>query len=246
MNPPPWIPSNCSCPTTDWSIVRAAACPDDTAGKTALENLCLRYWHPIYAFIRRQGTPEANAQDLTQAFFIHILKSHFLARADPQKGSFRGYLLKTCRHFLINEWKKPDIRLVSLGTLDLPAPDEEFDLDWAFAVLTNALKAVRDRYANRGKAADFDCFRAYLPLHDGELPGLQADAAKQLGITVENFKKKLHDLRREFNLELHDQVAQTLSNPEDVEREIGELLASVRRLPTASAADSAQPTQEAL
>src|SRR6516225_7259393 len=101
----PWIPGNCSCPSTDWSIVRAAACPNDAAGRAALENLCRRYWYPIYAFIRREGTPEAEAQDLTQAFFVHVLQKGVLAIADPQKGSFKGFLLKTCRNFRINQWK---------------------------------------------------------------------------------------------------------------------------------------------
>jgi RNA polymerase sigma-70 factor (ECF subfamily) len=251
MTPTPRIPANGSCPSTDWSVVRAAGDPEDTAGKAALENLCSRYWHPIYAFIRRRGAPEAKAQDLTQAFFIHILEKHFLERADPQNGSFRGYLLKACRNFVINEWKKEkkeilNGRVMTLASLELPAPDEQFDLDWAFAVLNNALKAVRHRYADRGNAAHFDCFRAYLPLHDGQLPGPQAEAAKQLGITVENFKKKLHDLREEFNRQVRHDVAQTLFNPEDVEQEIGQLLASVRGLSPASVADAGQPTQEAL
>jgi RNA polymerase sigma-70 factor (ECF subfamily) len=262
MTLPPWIPGDCSFPSTDWSIVRAAASPNDATAKAALENLCLHYWHPIYAFIRREGirlsgTPKAGAQDVTQEFFAHILtppQPHqtptFLTAVDPQKGSFKAYLRGACRNFLINKWKKDrrDVLngpVICLESLEPPAPDEEFDLDWAFAVLTNALKAVRRLYVDRGKAAHFDCFRAYLPLHEGELPNTQAEAAKQLGITVENFKKKLHELRQEFARQVHYQVAQTLSNPEDVEQEIAELLASVRRLPRASAADSGQPTQEA-
>src|SRR5262245_28586694 len=89
---PPWIPRDCSCPTTEWSVVRAAACPNDTAGRAALENLCRRYWYPIYAFICRRRTPEARAQDLTQAFFAHVLEKGVLAAADPQRGSFGAFL----------------------------------------------------------------------------------------------------------------------------------------------------------
>jgi hypothetical protein len=162
----------------------------------------------------------------------------------------KAYLRASCRHFLINKWKKDHSDalngpVISLESLEPPAPDEEFDLDWAFAVLSNALKAVRRIYADRGKAVHFDCLRAYLPLHDGELPCTQAAAAMELGITVENFKKKLHDLREEFARQVYCQVAQTLSNSEDVEREITELLASVLRLPRASATDSVQSIQEA-
>ena len=258
---PPWIPRDCSCPSTDWSIVRAAAAPNDAAGKAALENLCRRYWYPIYAFIRRRGTPEARAQDLTQAFFAHVLEKGVLAAADPQRGSFGAFLRTACRNFLINQWEsgqsdvlnRPVVSLNALReaagrfALEPPAPDPEagFDLDWAFAVLTNALEAVRSRYAARCAAALFDELRAYLPLHDGELPGPQAEAAKRLAITVGNFKKKLHELRQEFARQVRYEVAQTLSNPEDVEQEIGQLLASVRHLGAAAAAHPGEPAQEA-
>ena len=51
---PPGIPANSSFPTTDWSIVRAAANLNNSARKAALENLCLRYWYPVYALIRQR------------------------------------------------------------------------------------------------------------------------------------------------------------------------------------------------
>src|SRR5262245_1377463 len=190
---PPWNPGSCSHPSTDWSIVRAAACPNDVAGRAALEKLCRRYWYPIYAFIRRRGTPEARAEDLTQAFFAHVLEKGVLAAADPQRGSFGAFLRTACHNFLIDQWKKgksdvlngpvvsPDALRDAARrfALEPAAPDPEagFDLDWAFAVLTNALEGVRRRYADRGAAALFDRLRAYLPLHDGEPPGPQAEAA---------------------------------------------------------------------
>jgi RNA polymerase sigma-70 factor (ECF subfamily) len=264
MTPPPWIPGNCSCPSTDWSIVRAAACPNDTAGKAALESLCLRYWYPIYAFIRRDGirrlgTPTAGAEDLTQAFFAHVLQKQVLGRADPQKGSFRGYLLTTCRNFLINRWETdrheilngPVVSLDALRDaaerfdLDPPAPDPDtgFDLDWAYAVLTNALEAVRRQYADRGLAALFDRLRGYLPLHDGEQPGPQAKAAEEVGKSVGAYKKALHDLREVFCRQVRHEMAQTLSDPAAVDEEIRNLLAIVRRMP--AAARNSHPAPEA-
>jgi RNA polymerase sigma-70 factor (ECF subfamily) len=239
-------------------MVRAAACPNDTGGKTALENLCLRYWYPIYAFIRRQGHSADKAQDLTQEFFAHILKNHFLRRADPQKGCFKAYLLEACRNFLKNQWKrdKCDVlngRLVSVDALrdaagrfalEPPAPDPEvaFDVDWAFAVVTNALEAVRRRYADRGSAALFDRLRAYLPLHDGEPPGPQAEAAEEGGQSVGAYKKALHDLRKVFAQQVRHEMARTLSDPAAVDKEIQNLLANVRRIP--SAGQNAHPAPE--
>jgi RNA polymerase sigma-70 factor (ECF subfamily) len=259
MDSLPWIPGNSSCPKTDWSLVREAASPNDPVGKAALEKLCLHYWYPIYAFIRRLGEPEEKAQDLTQAFFAHILASEFLAKADPHRGTFKAFLFKACRNFRIDEWKRtrkpfrnnPVVSLDALRdaaerfALEPPAPDPErgFDLDWGYAVLTNALEAVRRRYADRGEAALFDRLRAYLPLHDGEQPGPQAKAAEEGSQTIEAYKKALHDLRAVYSQQVRHEMAQTLSDPAEVEEEIRNLLANVRHLPFA--ARNGHPAPEA-
>jgi RNA polymerase sigma-70 factor (ECF subfamily) len=262
MPPPPWIPGNCFCPTTDWSIVRDAALgPAVAAGRAALESLCLRYWYPIYAFIRRRGTPDAKAQDLTQAFFAHILGNTFLAAADRQKGSFKAYLLEACRRFLVDEWRR-EVRqraplnrhVVSLDALReaadrfdrepaSPDPEAGFDGDWAFAVLNNALETVRIQYADRGSAELFDRLRAYLPFHDGELPCRQDEAAKEGSQSLGAYKQALHKLRRAFANQVRREIARTLSDPAAVDEEIRILLANVRRIP--SAAPNGCPAPEA-
>jgi RNA polymerase sigma-70 factor (ECF subfamily) len=260
MSLPPWIAGDRSWPSTDWSIVRAAACPNDAAGRAALEGLCQRYYYPVYAFIRRLGPElkEEAAQDLTQAFFAHVLKKGVLAAADPQCGSFGAFLRAVCRNFMINAWER-DRREVLNGAvvsldalwdaagrfaLEPPAPDPEagFDLDWAFAVLTHALEAVRCRYADRGETERFDRLRNHLPLHDGELPGPQAEAAAALGVSLGAFKKAVHDLRAAFARQVRHEIAQTLSDPAAVEEEIRNLLANARRMPPAR---DGQPAPEA-
>jgi RNA polymerase sigma-70 factor (ECF subfamily) len=266
MTPPPLIPGDPSFPSTDWGLVGDAAWRDTAAGKAALKSLCLRYWYPIYAFIRRdgirrQGTPEPRAEDLTQAFFAQILRpeNHLLANANPQKGTFKSYLLEACRNFLKNHRKKgrSDVLNDSVVSLDAlrdaaerfdlepaaPDPEAGFDGDWAFAVLTAALEAVRRRYTDRGSAALFDRLRPYLPFHDGERPGPQAEAAEQGGQSVEAYKQALFKLRAAFREQVKFQIAQTLSDPAAVEEEIRSLLANVRRIP--SPAPNGRPALEA-
>jgi RNA polymerase sigma-70 factor (ECF subfamily) len=236
MSVPPWLRGDSSCPTTDWSIVGAAAGPNDAAGRAALERLCRRYYSPVYRFICRRVKDEQLSEELTQSFFGHVLAKGVLEAADPTKGRFRAYLLCACRNFLTNEWRRlqREVRPVSLD-LEPPAPDPEaeFDLDWAFAVLTNALEAVRGRYADRGEVGRFDQLRAHLPLHDGELPGPQAEAAAALGLAVGAYKKALHDLRVAFARQVRHEMAQTLSDPAAVEEEIRNLLANARRITSA-------------
>jgi RNA polymerase sigma-70 factor (ECF subfamily) len=245
MSVPPWLRGDSPCPTTDWSLVGAAASRND-AGTAALERLCRRYYSPVYRFIYCRVKDEQLSEELTQSFFGHVLARGVLEAADPTRGSFRAYLLCACRNFLTDEWRRRqrEVRPVSLDALreaagrfalEPPAPDPEagFDLDWAFAVLTHALEAVRRRYADRGEAERFDRLRAHLPLHDGELPGPQAEAAAALGLSAGAYKKALYDLRAAFARQVRHEIAQTLSDPAEVEEEIRNLLANARRMPSA-------------
>ena len=52
----------------------------------ALADLCQIYWPAVYAFVRRQTPTIDEAQDLTQAFFTHLLEKDLLAIAQPGAG----------------------------------------------------------------------------------------------------------------------------------------------------------------
>ena len=60
--------------TTRWSMVLSAR-GDTTGAQAALAKLCEVYWYPLYAFVRRQGHPAHDAQDLTQEFFARLLEN---------------------------------------------------------------------------------------------------------------------------------------------------------------------------
>jgi len=88
--------------STRWTVVRQAA--DSQTGSqhalSALTELCQIYWRPVYVFLRRQGIPEHDAQDLTQGFFADLIESRAYSRADPAKGRFRSFLFGTLKHFI--------------------------------------------------------------------------------------------------------------------------------------------------
>ena len=52
------------------------------AAREALQRLCQTYWYPLYAYVRRQGHSPEDAQDLTQEFFVRLLESRSITRAD--------------------------------------------------------------------------------------------------------------------------------------------------------------------
>src|SRR5258708_22101431 len=86
--------------TTHWSVVRAAGKSEATQAAEALEKLCRAYWYPLYAFVRRLGHAPADAQDLTQGFFEHLLETQLVAKADARHGKFRSFLLASFKNFI--------------------------------------------------------------------------------------------------------------------------------------------------
>src|SRR5262245_26207375 len=88
--------------TTDWSVVFAASTGAPGA-RVALASLCESYWYPIYAFIRSRGNGAADAEDLTQAYFVRFLEKDYLKGLRPDAGRFRCFVLASVKHFLANE-----------------------------------------------------------------------------------------------------------------------------------------------
>jgi len=52
------------------------------APREALAALCQKYWHPVYAFVRRRGYDREQSQDLTQGFFALLIEKNYLMDPD--------------------------------------------------------------------------------------------------------------------------------------------------------------------
>jgi Sigma-70 region 2 len=89
--------------TTRWSVVLLSAQSKAPGSEAALAVFCRLYWYPIYAFVRHRGHPPHDAQDLTQAFFLHLLEHKALTHVDPLRGKFRSFLLASVQNFLSDE-----------------------------------------------------------------------------------------------------------------------------------------------
>lgn len=81
---------------TRWTLVIRAGRSKSPRAQLALTELCQVYYYPLYADVRRRGQTAADADDLTQAFFAHLLGDDLIAGADRAKGRFRSYLLPQC------------------------------------------------------------------------------------------------------------------------------------------------------
>jgi RNA polymerase sigma-70 factor (ECF subfamily) len=229
--------------TTRWSLVLAAGQKANARSAEALASLCEMYWYPVYAFIRRQGYRAEEGADLTQEFFARVLEKNYFHDADPARGRFRAFLCASIRHFLSNERDRartlkrgghqPPISLeveTAAGTYRLEprddlTPEKLFDRRWALILIERVLARLRDNHVSAGKGEMFDRLKGFLT---GDSTGvLYADVAKALGMTEGAVKVAVHRLRRHFRDTLVQEIAETVSDPADIDAEIEYLLKAV-------------------
>ena len=226
-------------PTTHWSVVLAARDGDPAAAAEALEKLCRAYWPPIFAFLRREGYGRADAEDLTQAFFAHLQEREFLTRLRHQRGRFRSFLLTFLKNFLADERDRAgalkrggDRRFVALDALDADArqalepvehltPDQMFEQQWARTVLQRAAHRLGEEYAAAGKAEVFAQLKDLQPGAHGAVSYAQLGA--RLGLSEGGVKSAVHRLRRRHAEMLRDEIAQTVTRPEELAEEVRHL-----------------------
>jgi RNA polymerase sigma factor (sigma-70 family) len=229
--------------TTRWSLVFVAGQQTNARSTEALASLCDMYWYPVYAFIRRQGYRVEDGADLTQAFFARVLEKNYFHDADPARGRFRAFLCAAIRHFLSNErdrgrtlkrgGNQPPISLdvetaegrYQLEPRDDLTPEKLFDRRWALTLLERVLARVGDQQVSAGKAELFDHLKEFLTGDRGGAP--YAEIAKTLGMTEGAVKVAVHRLRRHFRDTLIQEIAETVSDPAEIDAEIEYLLKAV-------------------
>ena len=110
--------------TTHWSVVLSARDRACAEGQAALEELCRKYWYPLYGYVRRQGRNVEEAQDLTQEFFARLFRNEYLRHADvaAELGLSEG-ALKVAVHRMRQRYRE----LLRAEVADTVASPEEVD-----------------------------------------------------------------------------------------------------------------------
>lgn len=230
--------------TTQWGLVAAASCQGTPDGQRALATLCQQYWFPLYAFVRHQGYPVQEAEDLTQAFFTMILETNALSNAHPQRGKFRSFLLCAMNRFLVNDWMRVKtqkrgggVEIVSLdaedGEMRLAAdsrngqsPESYFDRQWAITVLNLALEALRVEYEKTGRDKVFAGLQPVLAGDESELDYQRM--GRELNMSHSALRVAIHRMRERYARLIRKQIAQTLDSEDGVDAELCYLFNALR------------------
>lgn len=226
--------------STRWTIVRQAA-DSQTASQhalSALSELCQIYWRPVYVFLRRQGIPEHDAQDLTQGFFAELIDSRAYSRADPMKGKFRSFLLGTLKHFVahVRDYDRAQKRGSGSTPVQLDeaalseaetyasrckdwSADGIFDREWAASVARQALDRLEQEYELGGKAALFEALKSRLTAGEAAVIPYE-ELANRLGRTAAHLRVEVTRLRARYGAILREEVKGTVVEPRDVDEEL--------------------------
>ncbi len=235
--------------TTRWSVI--LSCADSKGGEQkvskALAELCKIYWRPVFAFICYQGHSVPDAQDLTQDFFLKVLKGQLLHRADRTRGRFRSLMLRALQDFLHDAAEKRhtrkrggDVQFVSWddwmaeapSRLSIPiheaenwSPQRIFDVRWAATVVERALRRLGDECEKRGRRRVFDVLSVCLMGEREEVS--YAKFSKTLGLSGEALKSLVHRLRGRYRALLREEVARTVERTDEIDDELRYLFSAL-------------------
>src|SRR6478752_31604 len=224
--------------TTHWTLVLRAGQSDQTeSASKALSHFSESYWPPLYSFLRRRGHGSPEAQDLVQGFFAHLLEQNTLSRADQNKGRLRTFLLGSLQNFLCNEYDRTralkrggDRQIVSIEE-HLPeveasmmetayvSDSRSYDLVWASHIVKRAWQHLESAFQAEGKAEWLEVLRPFVA-GGNKTPLNQEEAATKLGVPIATLRTWLSRLRQRYREALRTEVANTVSDPAEVDQEL--------------------------
>lgn len=230
--------------TTAWTLVRRAGDADaeGSAAQAARDELCRRYWRPLYAWLRGKGHGAEDAEDLVQAFLFRFVERNDFAVADPDRGRFRSYLIGALRNFRRDHLQAEgaqkrgagqravdfDLKEAESSIADLSAedPGAAFDRAWKVALLEAAFSRLRNEQIGRGRGPVFELLKPRLA-GDGTAP-LDREALEAAGLSLGATKVAVHRLRRRFGELVREEIARTVTDrgPDAIEDELSSLLST--------------------
>jgi RNA polymerase sigma-70 factor (ECF subfamily) len=224
---------------THWSVVINAGNSQSPRHESALEELCRRYWFPLYAYARHGGTAHADAEDLVQSFYSHFLKENYLRNLNGKNGRFRAFLLKCFQNHSHNERKRAGCQKRGGGADHLPldwatadekyqsqlmtveTPERAYDRAWAVTLLEQVLELLGEEMQAKGKGELFEELKPSLMVDRADFS--YGDAANRLKLSEEATRQAAKRLRKRYEELIREEILKTC-DPAEFEEEKRSLL----------------------
>ena len=115
---------------------------------------------------------------------------------------------------------------IAMLAADEMTPEALFEYRWAATVLGRAVDRLQRETLQAGKGRQFEQLKQYLT--SGDLQLSYRESADALDMSEAAVKSAVQRLRRRLGRYLRDEIAQTVSNPADVDAEVRHLLTTLR------------------
>ncbi len=222
--------------TTRWSLLLQVRAGNAEESRAAWNELCQRYWFPVWCFLRKRGYSREESEDLTQDYFLRLVSKGTLAGVDRERGRLRSFLLRDLQFFLSDHRRMRnaskrgggvtltsfDFEVAESGYRKLPAetttPDRLFDKQWALTILESVFEQLREEFTNNDKEELYVCLKSFMATNHS------VKQSTPSGMTPGAFKVAVHRFRRRFHVMLLKQIASTVSHPDELEDEMHYLL----------------------
>lgn len=233
-----------SFPATHLSLVRRVRSSDAETRSRAHDALAAVYWAPIYTHVRLTHRQQpADAEDLTQGFFVEALRRDLFARFDPERARFRTYIRRCVDSYVANaleaeqrlkrgggasfvsiETASIEERLTTAGAFAAADADAVFEREWVRSVIEAALARLRERYASAGRRIHLALFQQY-DLAESELERpTYAQLAAEHGIPTTQVTNWLAATRRDYRRIVLETIRDLSGSEEEFREEVSALL----------------------
>lgn len=209
---------------TRWSLVAGLKAGTNERQRCMAE-LCQAYAYPVYAYLRNSGRDPEAAQRLLHGFFATLLQE---LGEKALEGRFRSFLQDRLSAFLASPSDR-DERVADLPEMAdlehrlmrervfLAQPELAFQRGFAVEVVARALRRLKQEADANGRIALFEALQPYLAVEPAtdQLERLSATLGRPPLTLVVALKR----LRSRFRELVDDELAETVSNPEDQDAE---------------------------
>ena len=230
-------------PESKWTLLLRAQEAEHPAATKALGELMMLYWEPLYSFARHRGWSPEDAEDAVQGFYANLIGRGSVQNVHPSRGRLRTFFLSSFDNFLISVWRERQAQkrgsgqtLLSLDQAlaekhyaveptDTLSPEKLFDRRWICTLLERVLAKLRASYDERGRAGVFDGLQPALEQRGKHFGYIEIGS--KLGLSENAVKQAVFRLRQQYRELIRREIADTVSDPAEVESELMALLAAL-------------------
>lgn len=198
------------------------------------------HWYSLYLLARSRGLGVEEAEDLTQAFFLELLRKDYLASYDSRKGTLPGFLYMAFGRFLTKTWRRQAAlkrgngqpcfslsdELVHSRLLDEQAdfltPDKAYERACTMRILERAERKLK---ASARAGPNRDLILRLIPLvTQSASAGACQELSRQFNKSVDSIRVALTRLRKRYVTLLREEICRECGPDGEARSEVRHLI----------------------